>query len=307
MSERPLVIVTEQLADEAFEWLAERCDVIRAAPSEPRFTQVAERVVRTYTRVDDALLARLPKLRVVGRGGVGLDNIDLDACARRSICVVSTPDANTQAVVEYVTCMLCDALRPRVPLVEPLAKAEWDRLRDEDLVALWQMNELTLGILGFGRIGRRVAQVARAIGFDVRFHDLLGIPDDQHHGSVPVDLRTLFATSDVITIHVDGRSSNRHFVGERLLALMKTDAILVNTSRGMVIDHDALGVWLRANPAGMALLDVHDPEPITADNPVLGLDNAHLFPHLASRTQTAMNNMSWVVRDVVAALAGSAE
>lgn len=303
---RPVVLVTEQLADEAFDWLAERCDAIRAKPGEPAFDAVAPKaealVVRTYTLVTDALLSMLPALKVVGRGGVGLDNIDLEACARRDIKVVSTPDANTQAVVEYVTCLLCDALRPRATLDRPLPKAEWDRLRDEDLVAPWQMNELTLGILGLGRIGRRVADVAKAIGFEVLFNDLRGIPDDERGDTEPVDVETLFRNADVLTIHVDGRPSNRHYVGERLLSLMKPDAILLNTSRGMVIDHDALAAWLTQSPVRMALLDVHDPEPITDRNPLLRLDNAHLFPHLASRTLTATSNMSWVVRDVAAAL-----
>jgi phosphoglycerate dehydrogenase-like enzyme len=308
MSHRPVVAVTEQLSECAYTWLAERCDVVRARPCEAAFVEIAERleglVVRTYTAVDEKLLRCLPRLKVVGRGGVGLDNIDIDACKARGITVVSTPDANTQAVVEFVLCCLCDALRPRAPLERALTKEEWHQVRDEELVGLWQMNELSLGILGLGRIGRRVAEVARAIGFDVIFHDIRGIPDDERGGAEPVDLHTLFGESDIITIHVDGRASNRHFVGAHLFRLMKPDAILLNTSRGFVIDHEALAMWLLAHPAATALLDVHDPEPVEPTNPVLGLDNAHLTPHLASRTLTAMDNMSWVVKDVVAVLEG---
>ncbi|MDZ4754833.1 MAG: NAD(P)-dependent oxidoreductase [Phycisphaerae bacterium] len=308
MPDRPLVVVTELLADEANAWLAERCEVLKANPCDPRFAEVAERVrgliVRTYTTVDEALLRCLPNVQVVGRGGVGLDNIDVEACRARGVTVVSTPDANTQAVVEFVLCCLCDALRPRATMDRAVSKEEWQRLRDEDLVALWQMSELTLGILGLGRIGRRVAEIARLIGFDVLFHDLRGIPDDERNGAEPVDLETLFRSSDVISVHVDGRAANRHLVNGHLLGLLKSDAILINTSRGFVIDHQALAAWLHANPAALALLDVHDPEPIPADNPLLGLDNACLTPHLASRTLTAMDNMSWVVKDVVAVLEG---
>lgn len=310
MSQRPLVAVTELLSECAAAWLGERCEVIRARPCEPAFTDAAERieglVVRTYTTVDETLLRCLPRLKVVGRGGVGLDNIDVEACRARGVTVVSTPDANTQAVVEFVLCCLCDALRPRAPLERALTREEWHQVRDEELVGLWQMSELTLGILGLGRIGRRVAEVARAIGFDVLFHDIRGIVDDERNGAEPVDLDTLFTESDIVTVHVDGRASNRHFVGERLLGLLKPDAILINTSRGFVLDHDALARWLKAHPAAAALLDVHDPEPIPGTNPVLGLDNAHLTPHLASRTLTAMDNMSWVVKDVVAVLEGRA-
>jgi phosphoglycerate dehydrogenase-like enzyme len=306
MTHRPLVVVTENLAEPAYDWLAERCEAVRARPCEPAFAALADRieglVVRTYTTVDEALLRCLPQLRVVGRGGVGLDNIDLVACERRGVKVVHTPDANTQAVVEFVLCYLCDALRPRARLESHVPKGEWDRLRDEDYVGLWQMNELTLGILGLGRIGKRVAQVAKAIGFEVIFHDILGIPDEDRHGAEPVDLETLFRESDVLTVHIDGRPSNRRFVGAPLFALCKPDLVFLNTSRGMVIDQPALAAWLKANPAAMALLDVHDPEPPPSDYPLFGVENAFLTAHLASRTLTAMDNMSWVVKDVVAAL-----
>jgi hypothetical protein len=147
---KPLVVVTEHLADEASEWLAKRFEVIHAAPTCPRFAEAAADiealVVRTYTRVDEQLLAGLPRLKVVGRAGVGIDNIDVAACRARGVQVVSTPDANTQAVVEYVVCLLCDALRPRLFLDEAVTKQEWDELR-QDVVGLWQMDELVLGIL----------------------------------------------------------------------------------------------------------------------------------------------------------------
>ena len=117
-------------------------------------------------------------------------------------------------------------------------------------------------------------------------------------GARPVTLEELFAESDVITVHVDGRKQNRHFVGPALIARMKPDAVFINTSRGFVVDHDALAARLRAVPSMQALLDVHDPEPIGAKCPLWGLPNAHLAPHLASRTDAAMEAMSWVVRDV---------
>ncbi|MCE2882650.1 MAG: hypothetical protein LW636_09900 [Planctomycetaceae bacterium] len=306
---RPLVAVTEHLSEEAFEWLEERFEVLRAAVTDPRFAEAAPDidalVVRTYTQVDDGLLSLLPRVKAVGRAGVGIDNIDIAACRRRGVQVLSTPDANTQAVVEYVLCLLCDALRPRLFLDEAVSKAEWDELR-QDVVGLWQMDELVLGILGLGRIGKRVAQVARAIGFHVMYNDVAEIGEAQRHGAECVSLERLFAESDVLTVHIDGRPSNRRFVGTELLARLRPDAILINTARGCVIDPQALASWLVENPAGSALLDVHDPEPFTETSPLLGLPNAHLAPHLASRTMTAMDNMSWVVKDVAAVLEGRA-
>ena len=305
MPSRPTVIQTEHLSPAAAAWLGERADLVVAADGTPGFEAAAPRaeglVVRTYTRVDARLLDRLPRLRAVGRAGVGMDNIDLGECERRGIACFNTPDANTQAVVEYVTCLLCDALRPRLMLTEPVGAARWNEIRRE-VVAHRQMDELTLGVLGFGRIGRRVAQVAAAIGFEVRFHDLVEVPEADRAGARPVTAERLFAECDVITVHVDGRASNARLVGPHLLERMRPGGVLVNTSRGFVVDHEALARHLRRDPTSMALLDVHDPEPFDASNPLLGLPNAHLAPHLASRTDAAMEAMSWVVRDVWAAL-----
>jgi phosphoglycerate dehydrogenase-like enzyme len=301
MATRPTVIQTEHLSPAAAQWLTERAELVVGAPGSPAFEGAAPRaaglVVRTYTQVDEALLARLPALRAVGRAGVGLDNVDQDACARRGIAVFNTPDANTQAVVEYVTCLVCDALRPRVFIDEPLDKDEWDEVRQE-VVAHRQMNELRLGILGLGRIGRRVAEVARAIGFDVAYHDVAEIPHERRNGAHAVSAEELFASSDVLTVHIDGRASNRGFVSAGLIERMKADSVFINPSRGFVVDHAALARRLTANPGALAILDVHEPEPVTAGNPLLGLENAHLAPHLASRTDAAMEAMSWVVRDV---------
>jgi phosphoglycerate dehydrogenase-like enzyme len=306
MSARMTVIQTEHLSPKAATWLAERAEVVVGDAESAAFAAAAPRavalVVRTYTQVNDALLARLPALRAVGRAGVGLDNIDEEACARRGVRVFNTPDANTQAVVEYVTCLVCDALRPRLFLDAPVSKARWNEIREE-VVAHRQMNELRMGILGFGRVGRRVADVARAIGFDVVFHDVLNVQESERRGARSVSAAELFATSDVVTVHIDGRASNQGFVNAALINAMKPDALFINTSRGFVVDHVALAAHLQRCPGAQAILDVHEPEPIDASNPLLGIPNAHLAPHLASRTDAAMDAMSWVVRDVWDAIA----
>ena len=304
---KPLVAVTEPLSPAAMTWLRSRCEVVQASPGNATFASHAPRVqglvVRTLTRVDHEVLRALPALQVVGRAGVGLDNIDLQACRERGVVVVSTPDANTQAVVEYVLSLLCDAMRPRVFLEQPVDAEAWERIRSE-ICGVRQMDECTLGILGLGRIGSRVAQVAAAIGFEVRYNDLRDIPEHQRHGATPTSIERLFAESDVITLHIDGRPTNRDAVNASLIASMKPDVLLLNTCRGFVLDHHALHDFLRANRGAQALLDVHEPEPFRPDHPLLGLPNAHLAPHLASRTRTAMERMSWVVRDVFAVLKG---
>ena len=119
---------------------------------------------------------------------------------------------------------------------------------------------------------------------------------------MPVD--RLFSQSDVVSVHIDGRASNRHFVGAHLLTRMRSDVVFANTSRGFVVDSLALAEFLGTHPGAVGLLDVHEQEPFGEEYPLLGLPNARLYPHLASRTERAMLNMSWVVKDVVAVLEG---
>lgn len=301
------VIQTEHLDAEAAAWLAERVNLIVCAHDDPAFAaRLAEAdglVVRTYTRVDAGLLDRAPRLRVVARAGVGVDNIDLRACTQRGVVVVNAPDANTEAVVEFVFAEMLDALRPRRRVRQAVDANQWRRWRDE-LEAERQLDEITLGILGLGRIGRRIAAVGRALGMATIYHDLLDIPPAQRSGAEPVDRATLLRAADVLTIHVDGRPGNRNLIGERELAMMRGGVLLINTSRGFVIDPTALATFLAGHPGAEARLDVHEPEPIAADSPLLGLHNAHLTPHVAGRTRSAMRRMSDVVYDVWEVLSG---
>ena len=262
-------------------------------------------VVRTYTIVDAAMLDRSPSLRVVGRAGTGLDNIDLDACRERSIEVVHTPDANRQAVVEYMVSILSNIIRPLPPVVSGgLSGPEWSAAR-RDAMASRQMNECTLGILGLGRIGKRVAEVAAVIGFKVQFHDVLDIPaEDRCDGLKSVSMEQLLRTSDILTVHVDGRAENRHLLGHRELDQMQDGMTLVNTSRGFILDESALASVLASPHCMQAVLDVHEDEPVPSGSPLLGLANVTLLPHAASRTAAAQRAMSWVVRDVWQTLEG---
>lgn len=305
---RPLVIQTETLDPTAQAWLRERVDLRVCSYEDPEFQDLLPQadglVVRTYTRVNQELLDKAANLKVVGRAGVALENIDIPACRARGVEVVHTPAANTQAVVEFVLCLLLDALRPRVFLDGPLEGQAWHDARNE-LQGDCHLADLDVGILGFGRIGSRVGKVLSALGCTVRYHDIQDIPVDERHSCQPVSLEELQRTSRVLTIHIDWRDGNHHFVNAEFLSHLKPEAIIVNTSRGLAIDPNALADWLRANPKARALLDVHDPhEPLDAGYPLLGLPNAHLAPHIAAATAPARLNMSWVVRDVVAVLEG---
>lgn len=306
----PLVVIAEEIAPTPLDWLKSHCLVESCSSTDsPRFSSLLPRasglIVRTYTRVDESLLANAPALKVVGRAGVGLDNIDVRACDRRSVLVVHTPDANTTAVVEFVFARIFERFRPNRPLSEPLRQAAWDHLR-RVAIAPRQPGDLTLGIWGFGRIGSKVARAASGFGIRTIYHDITDIPADRRHGATPVSRDSLLADSDILSIHVDARPSNRHMLGVEALARVKPDVTILNTSRGFVVDAAALADFLHKNaPHGAAAyIDVHDPEPPLPEYPLMNCPGAFLSPHIAAATRTAHENMSWVVRDVVRVLRG---
>jgi len=306
---RPIVIITETLDDRPARWLADHAEVLWCPHDQPDklrepLSRAQGLVVRTYTQVNDALLDGAPNLKVIGRAGVGLDNFDLEACKARGVKVVYTPDANTQAVVEYVMGLMLDDIRPRADMPAHVNDKAFHQSRKENIGR--QLNELTLGILGFGRIGKRLARAARGIGMArILVNDI--IPESQLRPLVEfdvdfVDQETLFQKSDILSVHVDGRPENRRLVNAANFAHLKPDCLFINAARGMLVDEHALADWAKAHSAGRLILDVHEPEPPPTDYPLYDLPNVRLLPHIASRTHTALANMSWVVRDVMAVI-----
>jgi D-3-phosphoglycerate dehydrogenase len=312
LMKRYRVIVTEALEQEAAAWLSDAAEVIFQPYQEEETLQrvlceADALVVRTYTRVNEALLSKAPRLRVVARAGVGLENIDLAACRARGVRVVHTPDANTQAVVEYIWALIFDALRPRPRLTGRESVEAFHRFRKECVGR--QADQLCLGILGMGRIGRRIAEVGRAFGLRILYNDLLshealGLPPAFAHEAT--DKATLWASSDILTIHADGRAENRHLLDASALSQLRRDVLLLNAARGMLIDHDALAVWAKEREASQTtvILDVQDPEPLPVEHPLWRCSNVQVLPHLAARTKQAMASMSWVVRDLLRVLEG---
>ena len=307
--DRPTVLVTEGSDPRPLQWLREHTQVVEVAYDSPDYERMLPSadalVVRTYTRVNDAVLAKAPKLKVVGRGGVGLENIDVAACRRRGVEVVFTPDANTIAVGDFVIGGILQMLRPWAPFHDEVyTTKEFKRLRHEERGR--QLNELTIGILGMGRVGKRVGHIA-ANGFGMRviYNDLLADVGPLGFPATAVDKPTLYRESDIFSIHVDMRAGNEHLVGAEQLKMLKPTALLVNSARGEVLDINALAAALREKRIAGAFIDVYDPEPPASGYPLLGMGkNVLLTPHMAARTYTAIENMSWVVRDVVEVLNG---
>ncbi|HAI11296.1 MAG TPA: hypothetical protein DCM28_06290 [Phycisphaerales bacterium] len=305
------IIITETLDPVCASWLEERANVIWHMHDQPGVEEVLATVdgavVRTYTQINDAFMDLAPNCKVIGRAGVGLDNFDLPACQKRSVRVVYTPDANTQAVVEYVYGLILDHYRPRTAMPDCVGDKAFHDLRKTQVGK--QINELTLGILGFGRIGKRIGQVASAFGINVLVNDLIDefvLHDAVNYDFKFVDKQRLYSQSDILTVHTDGRSENHHLLNADAFGLLKPDCLFINAARGMLVNDADLADWLTANENAHAILDVHDPEPPQADNPLWPLtDRVKMLPHLASRTDLALQNMSWVVKDVMAVLEGN--
>lgn len=307
---RPIVLVTEGSDSQALEWLKERADVRQIGPADGGFAEalaVAEgMVVRTYTKITVELLEKTPKLRVVGRGGVGLESIDVKACRARGVEVVYTPDANTRAVAEFVFGLMVKLVRPWHANALDFTDSGFKRLRQD---AGEHLYDLKLGILGMGRVGRAVGRIAHhGFGMSIQYHDLADVSGEVDVPAKPVDFQELLTNSDVLTVHVDGRPGNRHLIDTAAIA-HGAFGWLINTSRGAVVDAVAVESALRSGRLAGCALDVFDPEPPTPDSAYARLqrdfaDRVLLTPHMASRTKPATENMSWVVRDVLAVLNG---
>ena len=298
------VVVTETLDATCADWLAQRVDLrwCKIDDGNPLGDDIAEAdalIVRTYTQVNQALLNRAPKLKVVGRAGVALENIDVAACRARGVEVVHSPEANTQAVVEYVTGLMLTHLR-ELAYIDATTDAEaFHQLRKS--LSGRQVNELTVGILGFGRIGKRIGQVMHVLGANVWACDVLPEVELRKAVSYPFEFvshEQLYAGSDILTIHADGRESNHHLINAEAIAHFKPNQMFINAARGLLVDYHALGDWLGNHPEALAIVDVHDPEPPPVDYSLHNLNNVKLLPHLAARTDTALRNMSWVVKDI---------
>jgi len=304
----PIVVLAEPIAPEPRHWLSKRVGLIESPVNhrERLFKDLAKAhalIVRSYTIVDQQLLNHAPNLRVVARAGAGLDNIDLDACKARNISVVYTPQANIQAVVEYVITMMLTALRPITRIQGPTDSIRWHALR-QSAIAPRTCVGARLGIIGFGRIGSALGCVAQGLGMKVVYHDLRNIPEPDRCCCTPTSLTDLAKSSDVISIHVDGRESNRHLLGADFFNQLKEHVILLNTARGFVIHPPSARAFAQMHPQATLIFDVHDPEPIASDFPFHTTENVISTPHIAAGTQKAKEQMSWVVRDVLRVLEG---
>ena len=259
-------------------------------------------LVRTASQVTRQVIQAAPSLRVIGRGGVGLDNIDLEAARERGVTVVYTPNAATEAVAN-LTFALILGLTWNI-------RANDDAVRTGRFLAARssatprELEGLTLGIVGMGRIGQAVAR--RAInGFlmEVLYNDIKDVGGFDLPAS-QVEKSELYKNSDIVSLHVPLTKETRGLVGPPALNMFRMGALLINTSRGPVVDSGALALGLQSGNIGGAGLDVFDPEPLPADHPLLSAPNTLFTPHIGARSEKAQKGMNSVVDDVIRVLNG---
>jgi (S)-sulfolactate dehydrogenase len=275
--------------------LADRQDAIPAL-----MAGVRALVVRNRTQVRGPLLDAAPALACVGRLGVGLDNIDVAACEVRGVAVYPASGANNLSVAEYVIGTAMALLRGAYAANDAMMAGEWPR----QSCAGRELAGKVLGLVGFGAIARDAAARARALGMEVAAFDPFvpeGDPVWQTAGRL--DLDTLLATADVVSLHVPLTDGTRHLIGAARIARMRPGAILVNAARGGVVDESAVASALRSGHLGGAALDVFETEPLTAGAAAIfaGVPNLILTPHVAGVTVESNGRVSDLIADRVLA------
>ncbi len=249
----------------------------------------------------------MPQLKYIGVLATGYNVVDVEAAQRRGICVTNVPAYGTPSVAQMVFAHVLNLTQHVAEHAQSVRAGDWSRCED---FCYWnfplvELAGLTMGIVGFGRIGRQTANLARDFGMKVIYHDVSPAPVPPS-GAQPVDLDTLFRDSDVVSLHCPLTQANRGFVNQQRLEMMKSSAFLINTSRGPLVDEPALAEALNAGRIAGAGLDVLCEEPPRADNPLLSARNCYITPHIAWATRSARQRlMEIAISNVRAFLEGN--
>lgn len=300
------VVITEFMDERAVDRLSARHDVLY----DPKLVDDAQRlhaqaaradaiIVRNRTQVRGELLAALVRCRVVGRLGVGLDNIDMADCEARSIRVIPATGANAGSVAEYVICTAMLLLRGAYAGTAQVAAGKWPR---EVLSGGREIGGCVLGLVGFGSIGQLTARLAQGVGMDVIAHDPLldaSNPIFVKAGVRWIAFDELLASADVVSLHVPLSDSTRGLLDARRIATMKHGAILINSARGGIVDEAAVADALRRGALGGAALDVFETEPLPPSPHFAECPNLILTPHVAGVTIESNERVSFLIADKV--------
>jgi gluconate 2-dehydrogenase len=311
---KPKILVTREVFDETLAFLAQHCEVDsnqedRALDAEALARRLADKdgVMCALTdRIDGKLLERCPKLKAVANIAVGYNNIDLAACTARGVMATNTPGVLNDSTADLAFALMLGAARRLTELERRVRAGEWTGWRLKQWLGV-DVHHATLGIFGMGRIGQAIAR--RAAGFEMKvlYHNRTRVAPDLEKslGAAHVTKDELLKQSDFVVLQVPYSPETHHMIGARELALMKPTAILINSTRGGVVDDAALVAALQSGIIRAAGMDVYENEPKL--NPeFLRLDNVVLMPHIGSSTEATRRAMAMTAaRNLVAALTGS--
>lgn len=261
-------------------------------------------IARALGRFDGTIMDYAPNLKIIGRHGIGVDNIDIPAATERGIFVVNTPTAPAEAVAEYVPMAMGAIVRRIIQADSAVRNNDWD-FRNRHVGP--EFIGKTLGIIGFGRIGRRIAEIC-GLGYRMKilYNDAFPAPINEENRlkARRVNLDHLLSKSDFISLNVPLLDSTHHLIDRASLNKMSPHAYLINCSRGPVVDEQALIKALKSGQIAGAVIDVYEKEPVSPDNPLLKLKNVLLSPHISGHSEESAQNMSMVAADIVCVLKG---
>jgi D-3-phosphoglycerate dehydrogenase len=305
---KPIVLIYEAIHADAVAVLAQKAEILwaRSLDEESLLEQVppVDGIIVRNWKVTRRVMEAAPRLKVIGRHGIGVDSIDTRAARELGIVVVNTPGAATESVAEHSVGLMIALTKHIVQADQALRAGDW-QVRDG--ITGDELQHKILGIVGCGRIGTRVATLCHvALEMPVLYHDIVDVPQAEAQlGARRVALDELLQTADVVSLHVPLLAETRGLIGREALRRMRRGAFLVNTSRGPVVDQAALIEALQEGWIAGAGLDVFDPEPLPPDSPLLRLPNVVVTPHMAAFTKEGLLRMAMsVVEDVLAVLEG---
>jgi D-3-phosphoglycerate dehydrogenase len=297
------VLVTDSLAPEGLEILerAEGIEVVEAPGLDPgalleRIKSADALVIRSGTKVTSDVIAAADKLSVVGRAGIGVDNVDVPAATARGIVVMNTPGGNTVTTAEHAVALIISLARHIPQATASMKAGKWEKSRFLGM----ELYNRTLGVIGLGNIGRIVAQKAKGLGMKVVSYDpFLSEEAAAKAGVEPVGLDELLARSDVLTVHVPRTKDTTGLLDREAFAKCKRGVLVVNAARGGIVDEEALLEALNSGQVGGAGLDVFEQEPPPADHPLVAHERVICTPHLGASTEQAQVNVAIAVAEQV--------
>lgn len=303
---RRKVVVAEAIAEAGITTLKAKYDVVDLVGADrskvlASLADAAALIVRSATQVDREMIEAAPSLEVVGRAGIGVDNIDIDAATKHGVLVVNAPNANTISAAEHTMALLLAQARCVVEADRSLREGRWDRNRFQGM----ELHGKTLGVLGLGKIGTLVAQRASAFGMHIVAFDPYIAPERARRLGVELmSLAQVFATADVLTIHLPRTPDTENIINAEAIAAMKDGVRIINVARGGIVNEADLAAALLSGKVGGAAVDVFDTEPAT-DSPLFGIPQVTVTPHLGASTKEAQDKAGVAVAHAVAeALAG---